>query len=90
MNLTGMLLALAGKIMVESVWEIGIVHSAGETTGNQPGPAPPMGTGYSESAWLRIKMMSPYQATADSRVLSVSVMIATPDICVGSSPNACL
>jgi hypothetical protein len=39
MNLTGMLLALAGKIMVESVWEIGIVHSAGETTGNQPGPS---------------------------------------------------
>jgi hypothetical protein len=37
MNLTGMLLALAGKIMVESVWKIGIVHCAGEATGNQPG-----------------------------------------------------
>jgi hypothetical protein len=34
--------------------------------------------------------ISPYQAIADSPVLSVSVIIARPDIIVGSSPNAFL
>ena len=37
-----------------------------------------------------LKMISPKNVTADSRVLSVSVMMATPEILDGSSPNAFL